>query len=562
MKNYTGSMYMLGVLALSGANISDALHLVSSTPVRLRGRIVRLEGPIVAPSKPTDPPALHKAYTEHLGKLTSGPGKGGVNDLGLLGMTGTDLGSSFELGGKLVFLFGDSWGPAGSSVVDEDSVAWTDARTVDRFKMPRLTWSSSGGKPIAPLVSGISQRGMEVPVEGLEVGGKPYVFFVTGWTGSGYRQSALAHSEVTSGGGVAADRFKLDHVVESNRFLNVSVVQEAGYAYIFGAGNPYRASSVYLARVPVGDIANRSKWTYFKGTNGAGPAFGAMEDVAADLIQSPCVGELSVRKHAATGLYLMAYNCEIDGKRGYHLRTARAPWGPWSASELMFDVGTDPAYGVTQHILSDSKTATDDGLGEQGTFWGGEYGPYLVPRWFTSKGKVHTLVYAHSSWNPYKVHLLRTVLTEAGATAVAAPVYGKVAATHDFVNPQFDALAGWKKTGPAFMPFKVGDRSCVTSFLPTLGGDAVVGSIYQDITLSSTASRIRFTMHGGHGAAKLALHGEIVRESHGPDDNAVNVPVEWNVEEFRGETVRFSFDDSYTDGWGFVSACDLQLVGQ
>src|SRR2546430_12277672 len=52
-------------------------------------------------------PRLRKAYTEHLGQLTSTS----FNPIRQMGITGTDLGASFvePTAGRLVFLFGDSW---------------------------------------------------------------------------------------------------------------------------------------------------------------------------------------------------------------------------------------------------------------------------------------------------------------------------------------------------------------------------------------------------------------------------------------------------------------------
>ena len=101
---------------------------------------------MATPAAAVDPPELEKAYTEHLGQLVTAPGKGGVNELnnranGTVGMRGTDLGVSFESQGRLYFLFGDIVAVGGGTLLD-DSIAVTDARSVDRFRMPWLTWAA------------------------------------------------------------------------------------------------------------------------------------------------------------------------------------------------------------------------------------------------------------------------------------------------------------------------------------------------------------------------------------------------------------------------------------
>ena len=142
---------------------------------------------VATPAAAVDPPELEKAYTEHLGQLVTAPGKGGVNELnnranGTVGMRGTDLGVSFESQGRLYFLFGDSVHPWAAAPCLDDSIAVTDARSADRFQMPRLSWAAGADGSFAPLrVPGASHGSFEVPVEGIHADGRTYVFFVSGW---------------------------------------------------------------------------------------------------------------------------------------------------------------------------------------------------------------------------------------------------------------------------------------------------------------------------------------------------------------------------------------------
>ena len=111
--------------------------------------------------RPSNPPEFEKAYTEHLGQLITAPGKGGVNELnnranGTVGMRGTDLGVSFESRGRLYFLFGDTFALGGGTHLD-DSIAVTDARSVDRFRMPSAHLGRRRRRVLRPAARAPSQ---------------------------------------------------------------------------------------------------------------------------------------------------------------------------------------------------------------------------------------------------------------------------------------------------------------------------------------------------------------------------------------------------------------------
>ena len=228
---------------------------------------------VATPAAAVDPPELEKAYTEHLGQLVTAPGKGGVNELnnranGTLGMPGTDLGVSFESRGRLYFLFGDSslvfsgrpLVEGGGTLLD-DSIAVTDARSADRFQMPRLSWAAGADGSFAPLrVPGASHGSFEVPVEGIHANGRTYVFFVSGWHSAGattIRFWAISTPTRCRRGASCSTRW-----LRRSRFLNVSAVEYQGYVYLFGAGNPYRQSAVRLARFRANAIDRPDQWRY------------------------------------------------------------------------------------------------------------------------------------------------------------------------------------------------------------------------------------------------------------------------------------------------------------
>ncbi|MFO7663453.1 MAG: DUF4185 domain-containing protein, partial [Chloroflexota bacterium] len=220
-------------------------------------------------------------------------------------MTGTDLGVSYLEPGRtnrLIFLFGDSW-TLNPGRHDQDSTAWTLPFVIpDRNKLPKLFWHESGSEFAQIRIAGpetIDHGGMNVPVEGLAINDRHYIFFTTGFDADvgefgEYRYSALAHTE-----GLAPefDHLTSDHVVESKKFINISAFVEGETVWLFGSG-PYRTSDVFLAKVsPPALLADRGAWQYYRAPDDFGPG----EDTAQPVVVAGCVGELSVRPHPQLG---------------------------------------------------------------------------------------------------------------------------------------------------------------------------------------------------------------------------------------------------------------------
>ena len=560
------------------------LGLAVATSVGLLG--------MAMPAAALEPAKFDKAYTEHLGQLITAPGKGGLNELnnsanGTVGMRGTDLGVSFESRGRLYFLFGDTFAVGGGTHLD-DSIAVTDARSVDRFRMPSLTWAAGADGSFAPLrMPQASQGGMEVPVEGIHAAGRTYVFLVSGWHRDtrSYDRLVVGHLDAET---MQTGRLVFDQVVETSRFLNVSAVEYEGYVYLFGAGNPYRESPVWLARFRPRAIDRYKQWRFLgQPLPGGRVRWEQREGSASPLVADspPCVGELSVRRDPTSGYFLMAYNCDDDGgvrPRGYYLRTAPRPWGPWSRPIVLFDAtANDGGYGVTQHFSTVGRQNPDDGLAEPDHLFGrdvfgGEYGPYLIPRFFRWEGGRLSVVYAHSSWNPYKVHLMRTVLVPAGSM-LRPPDRGAGVPRPTIRNGTFDdGIDGWERLGTPFRVVTLENRHYVSSYVPQgpgeQNGDDTKGALYQDFTLDDRATTLCFRVHGGgvltpgdfqtRNVASVRLyHGkEIVRESFGWNSDAYQ-DVVWNVHEFAGEALRLVIADNATGPWGFIDATNFRLAG-
>jgi len=203
--------------------------------------------------------------------------------------------------------------------------------------------------------------------------------------------------------------FKLLHELSRTKFINVSFWLVEDWLYIYGSGD-YRKSDVYLARTKPAQIGNRSQLEYFMGRGPKGfPRWSPHEAQAVPLFQQPQVGEFSVSYARPFKRYLMLYNAA--NPRGITLRSAEAPWGPWSAGTVIFEPGRDGGYGHFMHISSKAQK-NGDGLSDpkRAEEWGGEYGPYIMSRFTTGADGRCRIYYTMSTWNPYQVMVMRSDL--------------------------------------------------------------------------------------------------------------------------------------------------------
>lgn len=332
------------------------------------------------------------------------------------GVDATDLGSSFEHKGNLFFLFGDTWGQPGLL----DAIAWTASRNPAKISLN--FHQAQDGKWLPPAVPGVRLGGFEIPSGGISVGGKMVVVFTTDWTPEKYRmgRSVLAVS------GDDGKSFKVLYDLSTSKFINVSFWSSGGWLYIFGSGD-YRKSSVYLARIKRGQLAEFSQMQYLSGVSSKKkPQWSAREQDAAPLFQHNVVGEFSVAYCKPIRRYVLLYNS--PNPRGIIMRSAVTPWGPWSQGIVVFDPWRDNGYGHFMHIPSGFKSDRSDTVNDPGreAEWGGEYGPYIMARFTTGSAGQCRLFYTMSTWNPYQVVVMQTDLkleiqAPTGATDHKAP---------------------------------------------------------------------------------------------------------------------------------------------
>lgn len=334
------------------------------------------------------------------------------------GLTGTDLGIPFRHKDRLYLLFGDSHGRR-----EGDAIASTRSTNPDNgFDLEFLHDPGGVYRPL--YIPGISQGLFEVPVAGISLDNRMYVYHTTDATLRNGLQnmgrSVLAASDDDG------QTFKLLYSLSRRYFINVSVTRVEPAAWsglprrapdergagllLFGSGE-YRRSSVYLAYQPAAQIADRAGIRYYVGVDGAGdPLWGTQEEAAQPLFSQPCVGELSVSYNQFIRKWIMLYNCDTRQRRGINVRTADRPWGPWSEPQVLFDPWRDGGYCRFIHVswLYDRcDNVHDEGM-ENG--WGGEYGPYQFPEFARGDASSTTIYFTMSTWNPYTVVLMKASL--------------------------------------------------------------------------------------------------------------------------------------------------------
>ena len=331
------------------------------------------------------------------------------------GLRGTDLGASFEHNEKLVFLFGDTW-PTGPHTpdrpIDGDSIAYSsDTTPDDGLRLDFLT--APDGKYGTAKIPGVSLTGFEVPSGGFSAAGFMYGFYTTAHRfeerGVVMGRSVLAKS---------VDGLNWTKVADfsSKHFVNVSPqivdakdlrdfpVKSGKVLFMWGSGSEYRRSSPRLAYVPLSEVEKKTSVRYW---NGKG--WSASEDDAKELVDHPVVGELSVAWCDQLKRFIMLYNS--DRPRGITLRTSATPWGPWSASTILFEPERDGGYGKFMHVSWKVKkvdSVQDPGRENE---YGGEYGPYMIPKFFKGNRAGATIYFLMSTWNPYNVVLMRAKLS-------------------------------------------------------------------------------------------------------------------------------------------------------
>ncbi len=330
------------------------------------------------------------------------------------GLVSTDLGVPFSHKGRTYLLFGDSVGGNGG-----DAIAHTTDTNLEHGLNLEFIHNPSGDyRPVT--IPGISQGTFEVPMEGVSVNGRMYVYHTTDST-SGAGGDAMGRSVVA----VSDDdgyTFSYLYDLSTQKFINVSIVQtdaaqwadlpqSAGRGLaMFGSG-AYRKSNVYFAFQPEAQIGTRASIRYFAGIDETEtPVWSADEAEAQALFDQPCVGELSVSFNPFIRKWIMLYNCTFAQTRGINMRWADEPWGPWSEPQILFRPWEDNGYCHFMHTSWAFRKCDNVHDAGQENVWGGEYGPYQFEDLAIGNDTATTIYFTMSTWNPYTVVLMKAQL--------------------------------------------------------------------------------------------------------------------------------------------------------
>lgn len=335
-------------------------------------------------------------------------------------LAGTDLGVPFKHKGRTYLLFGDTVGIRGG-----DAIAYTTDTTPEDGVELTFLHDAKGYKPVK--IPGISQGGFEVPMEGVSIGNRMYIYHTT--DSSSVAEMFKEGEQAKMGRSVVAysdddgDTFTYLYDFSTRHFINISIVETdktdlstyfaqsaRKVLVIFGSG-AYRRSDVRLAFQPSDQIKSRASIRYFVGLDSAGkPILSANEDDAQALFNQPVVGELSVSYNQFINKWLMLYNSFMPASRGINMRVADKPWGPWSEPQIIFEPWKDNGYCHFMHAGAPHAPCDQVSDRNREKEWGGEYGPYQFDDLATGGSSSTTIYFTMSTWNPYTIVLMKATL--------------------------------------------------------------------------------------------------------------------------------------------------------
>ncbi len=345
---------------------------------------------------------------------------------------GSDLGSSFETPEGLLFLFGDTIGTRTLYHAGDVMGLSTSSDPAGPLRLDVVT--KADGTPLLVAPPGVSMGADDVPAAGISLGGKTWVVCQTGSDASSATPHAHDWSVLTLFD-PTSKTFSTGRTISSlpgGRFVNMSLHASGQDVLMFGLGD-YRATDVYLAAVPAATFASGAGTRYFAGLVNGRPTWTDEESGASPVVvdnplghvppDPPTIGNVSVAWSRDLGLWLMTYDGgrQSEATTGVWFTYAAAPWGPWSAPQLVFNAKRDGALGVFIH---DPSLVPDDKLdgptiapanNPPATTRGGDYAPFLIERFARVSAGALALDYTLSTWNPYTVVRMRSTFAVSSA---------------------------------------------------------------------------------------------------------------------------------------------------
>ena len=361
---------------------------------------------------------------------------------------GNGLGYSFEHNGKLIFLFGDTIGASSQYVPTyapsvqpglwkaHDPIASTSAQSATDPLVLSFFKNGSGTAlevdPVFPNGRHVNMGGNNIPASGISVNGNIYLVCTSGCKVVGGKGDYSHAFSVLTRFDPQAKAFHAIRRLSSlpgGHFVMTSPHLVGSDVYIFGVGE-YRKSDIYLAKVPASSFESLKGIKYLHGPQRVlnqlpdwRPKLAMAEPVVRDPgsggSAAPTIGNLSVAYCKQLQVWLMTFDGgrNVQGKAGIYFSYAASPTGPWSQPQLIFNTARDQVapnfirtFDSTTHQWAGPAGPT---IGDQSTHpptttSGATFAPELVEPFTQLNGKVLTIYYTMSTWNPYTVVLMHS----------------------------------------------------------------------------------------------------------------------------------------------------------
>jgi regulation of enolase protein 1 (concanavalin A-like superfamily) len=313
-----------------------------------------------------------------------------------INLNGGDLGSMVELGNSpttVYMMFGDNQDATTTHSHRPNALGFSsDSASTQETGGPNFH-SVMNYTPIASARTDFSEA-TRIPTNGIGVNSIPMLYYsfqsiyhwsvaASHWDSvfSRFAQSSTGSGAWTDLNGAGNPQWAAD-----SNFIQSAIATDGTYAYVFGtpAGG---YGNVRLARVPLGSIADNTKYTYYTGLSG-GAAWSMYETAAVTIVQGP-IREFSVQYSSTFGRWVMMGT--DDNTRNIEIRDAANPQGPWSNPITAVDVDSP---------LATEEKSESDGSHLQSYIYGG----YMTPKLMTGTSTNTDLYFSMTKFKDYSVY--------------------------------------------------------------------------------------------------------------------------------------------------------------
>jgi hypothetical protein len=338
-------------------------------------------------------PKIKEIQVEKVGALTGPEAPVPTKPLDICG---TDLGTMTEIGNRIFFAFGDTFGYDGDNCHGVGGPNWRSnsfASTTDRDPANGIELSDwlrgPDGKAIAvvegahqPAFTGEDGEQTKIPTAMVSAGNRLYLHYMSvhGFGAKGgvwdCNYSKFVYSDDLGKTWRQSD-FNLGD--RDSNFNMLALTNEQGRGneggnFIYALGTPCgRFGGVKLARVGKDDILNMGAWEYFSGDR----HWASSPGEATEIIPPP-VGEGSILWNPGFQRWMYTYLNEKTAS--IELREADYPWGPWSEPHMVANARQYPQL----------------------------YGAFMTPAFLKDNGR--TLYFIMSMYGPYNTFVMKADL--------------------------------------------------------------------------------------------------------------------------------------------------------